>query len=273
MDQLIIHEYHLSIKGVKRTVLYHFSDVHLCLADADSTPSDRERAVTRTESWKAERLQFATHHGEPCGEELQISAEEHLAHLLQEVAKDGDALVIAGDLFDFVNEASARAYEHYFADLAIPHLFVCGNHEPKEHIPDGCALARIKQPVQTMALGGVTVVGFDDSERTITAEQLTALRELLSGGEPLIVAMHIPIQTEQNEVHLRCDDYFRLNYPGAPRENLEFIELIRQNPDKIAAVLTGHLHFLNTAELAPGLVQYVSSQGILGNLNKYIIGE
>jgi hypothetical protein len=37
--------------------------------------------------------------------------------------------------------------------------------------------------------------------------------------------------------------------------------------------VAGHLHFLNTCELAPGFTQYVSSQGLLGNLNRYVIGE
>ncbi|MBO5897534.1 MAG: metallophosphoesterase [Clostridia bacterium] len=273
MDQLIIHEYHLKIKGVKRKVLYQFSDVHLCPADESSTPRDRERAAARTQSWREERLQFATHHGERCDESLRIPAEEHLTNLLQAVTTDGDALVIAGDLFDFVNEAAARVYDEHFADLPVPHLFVCGNHEPKKSIPDGYAMARIKQPVQLLDLGDLIIVGFDDSDRTITPEQLAALRELLAQDKPLIVAMHVPIQVEGNEAHKRCDDYFRLNYPDAPRENLEFIDLICQHADKIAAVLTGHLHFLNTSELAPGLVQFVSSQGILGNLNRFVIGE
>lgn len=273
MDQLIIHEYHLKVKGVKRKILYQFSDLHLCLADETSTPHDRERAEARTQSWREERLQFAKGHGERCDESVQISAEEHLTNLLQAVTADGDALVIAGDLFDFVNEASARAYERYFSDLTVPHLFVCGNHEPKRDIPDGYAMARIKQPVQVMELDDLTVVGFDDSERIITPDQIDALRELVAQDKPLVIAMHVPIQVEGNEAHKRCDDYFRLNYPDAPRENLEFIELIRESADKIAAVLTGHLHFLNTSELAPDLVQYVSSQGILGNLNRFIIEE
>lgn len=273
MDQLIVHEYQLKIKGVKKKILYQFSDVHLCLADADSTPGDRERATARTQSWREERLQFAKGHGERCDEELQIPAEEHLEHLLQAVARDGDALVIAGDLFDFVNEASARAYDHYFDRYPVPHLFVCGNHEPKKEIPDGYALSRIKQPVQMLDLGDLLIVGFDDSDRIITPEQLAALKELLAQDKMLIVAMHIPIQTEDNDAHRQCSDYFRLNYPDAPKENLEFIDLIQKNANRIAAVLTGHLHFLNTCELAPGLVQYVSSQGILGNLNRYMIGE
>ena len=54
MDQLIVHEYQLKIKGVKKKILYQFSDVHLCLADAAATPGDRERASARTQSWREE---------------------------------------------------------------------------------------------------------------------------------------------------------------------------------------------------------------------------
>jgi hypothetical protein len=89
----------------------------------------------------------------------------------------------------------------------------------------------------------------------------------------VVIAMHVPIQVEGNQAHARCDDYFRLNHAEAPQENLEFIDLIRKNAGKIVAVVAGHLHFLNTCELAPGLTQYVSSQGLLGNLNRYVIGE
>ena len=55
--------------------------------------------------------------------------------------------------------------------------------------------------------------------------------------------------------------------------NLRFIELIKANSDKIAAVLCGHLHFANDSHITDGIMQYVSTQGVTGNLNKYIIGE
>ena len=273
MEHLIVHEYRIPIKGVKQKILYHFSDVHLSLDDALSTPEERERAQQKTQSWREERMQFARHHGEACGEEHQLEATEHLEHLLAAAEADGDALVIAGDLFDYVSPANVRAFEQRFSRLSVPYVYVCGNHEPRRAIPDESAMAVIKQPVQTLDLGDMLLVGFDDSERAITDHQLDALRDLLAQDKPLILAMHIPIQIEQNPDHKACDDYFRLNHQGAPAQNLAFIELIRQNPDKIAAVLTGHLHFLNRCELAPGLTQYVSSQGVLGNLNRYVIGE
>jgi hypothetical protein len=114
---------------------------------------------------------------------------------------------------------------------------------------------------------------FENCRRVITREQINALKSALAEDKPIIVAMHIPIQAEHNEIHKTCSEYFRINYTDCPAENLEFIDLIYANTDKIAAVLTGHLHFLNVCELVPGLTQYSSSQGITGNINRLEIGE
>ena len=72
---------------------------------------------------------------------------------------------------------------------------------------------------------------------------------------------------------LEAGPYFQLNHAEATAETLRFVELIRQNAGKVAAVFAGHLHFLNVSEIAPGVPQYVSTQGITGNMNRYEIGE
>ena len=273
MSNLILHDYNIHIPGVSRKVIYHFSDVHLCLSDEASTPEECAKAAEKTQSWETGRLGFAKHHGEPCDEAHPIAATEYFEQMLQAAAADGNALVVAGDMFDYTSGANVRAYDKCFGHLPLPYMMVRGNHESINAIPDDSRMAEIKRPVQILDLGDVILVGFDDAKRVITQEQLDELASLLAQPKPLILAMHIPIQVEGNAAHQQCDDYFRLNYDGAPEENLAFIEMIRQNAGKIAAVLCGHLHFLNTCTLAPGLTQYVSSQGLLGNLNRYVIGE
>ena len=273
MNGLTIHEYTLKIPGVAPKVLYHFSDAHLNLSDADSCEQERDTAAQRAKNWENGRKQFALGYGEPYGEAQQRSALQHFDALFELAQTDGDALVIAGDAFDYVNEAHHRFYDTRFSALTVPYLYVCGNHEYDGEIITGSKLDEITRPVQMLDLGDVLLVGFNDAQRVITKEQLDCLAALLEGDKPLILAMHIPIQTADNVTMARCDDYFRINYPGAPAENLAFCELIQSRADKIAAVLAGHLHFLNTCPLAPGLVQFVSSQGITGHINRYHIGE
>ena len=89
----------------------------------------------------------------------------------------------------------------------------------------------------------------------------------------MILVLHIPIMAEGNrELLLSCGEYFRLNHSEADEETLAFIELVKSHPEKILAVLSGHLHFRCNCDLVPGIPQYVSSQGILGNINRYEIG-
>jgi hypothetical protein len=78
--------------------------------------------------------------------------------------------------------------------------------------------------------------------------------------------------TGNREILEPCGEYFRLNHRDADAETLDFIDLIQSHPEKILAVLAGHLHFTCNSEIAPGIPQYVSSQGILGNINRYEIG-
>ena len=122
-------------------------------------------------------------------------------------------------------------------------------------------------------LGDLIVLGFDDSTRVITPAQLDALREALAGDKPLIILLHIPFAVPENEAMLRgCGEYFMLNYDGCPAENTAFVELITSHPHRIVAVLAGHLHFNHTCPVAEGLTQYVSSQGMTGHINRYVIG-
>ena len=273
MSKVLVHEYNIKIKGVSPKIIYQFSDVHLNLADELSSPEEVEDTQNRIVNWHRIREKFTTRFSEPYGDDQRLEAEEHFENLVAEAKKDGDALVITGDVFDHLNCAHLRFFEKRFADLGIPYVFACGNHEYVNDIPRDSALAEIARPVQELDLGDVLIMALENSQRLITREQIDALKARLAEDKPIIVAMHVPIQAEHNEIHKTCSEYFRLNYEGCPAENLEFIDLLYKNTGKIAAILAGHLHFLNVCELAPGLTQYVSTQGITGNINRIVIGE
>ena len=163
-----------------------------------------------------------------------------------------------------MNPPSGRSWQN---------LWVCGNHEDPTQIPDGLLCSAAKQPIQILKLDGVTLVGIDNSRRCITPEQTARIRDLLEGDKPLILVMHIPIMVPGNrEILEPCGEYFRLNHSEADEETLAFIELVKSHPEQILAVLSGHLHFRCNCDLVPGIPQYVSSQGILGNINRYEIG-
>lgn len=270
---ILLHAFRIPVPGVQKKVIYHFSDIHLTLWDSLSGPEEVRKAKEGVEGWNGTRSWFANHYGEPDTPSQHKSAPEHFSDLLN-LARSGDALVMAGDICDYVNGPNLRCLEQKLEAFPAPWLAVCGNHDLARDIPEGYLYSRIRHPVQVQDLGDLLLVGLDDSQRTITPEQNRQLQQLLTLGKPMILVLHIPIMAESNrELLLSCGEYFRLNHSEADAETLKFIDLLQHNTDKIAAVLAGHLHFHNECEIAPGLIQYVSSQGILGNINRYELGE
>ena len=270
---IVVRSYRIAVPGVRKKILYHFSDCHLSVYDDLCTPEERKRAEDGIAGWEKGRENFARQYHQPCTEAQKRSVADYFRNLVGHACADGDALALCGDIFDYVSGANVRFFEKEMAELSIPFLAVCGNHESDGHIPGDSLFARVRNPVQVLDLGDLILVGVDNSRRQITGQQNEKLREVLAIGKPVIVAMHIPVMTEGNwKLLLECGDYFRLNHPDAAPVTLEFIEILKENGPRIAAVLAGHLHFPNDSEIVPGLTQYVSSQGVLGCINRYEIG-
>ena len=271
-NSVLIHDYKIPVPGIRKKVIWHFSDVHLTEYDALSTPEEVLRAKESAEGWEETRRYFAVKNGEPWEPEQRIPAAEHLKALL-ELAKTGDALLVAGDMSEYISPANMRHLDEAFGSFPIPWLAVCGNHDPADQIPEGHVYSRVKQEAQILELEDMVILGLDDSQRAVNAGQLETLKRLLRGEKPLLILMHVPFSTPENRAILEeCGEYFRLDHPQATPEAEVFRELIRENAHKIVAVMAGHLHFGNVSELVPGVTQYVSSQGILGNINRYEIG-
>jgi 3',5'-cyclic AMP phosphodiesterase CpdA len=271
-NSVLIHDYKIPVPGIRKKVIWHFSDIHLTEYDALSTPEEVLRAKESAEGWEETRRYFAVKNGEPWEPEQRIPAAEHLKALL-ELAKTGDALLVAGDMSEYISPANMRHLDEAFGSFPIPWLAVCGNHDPADQIPDGHVYSRVKQEAQILELEDMVILGLDDSQRAVNAGQLETLKRLLRGEKPLLILMHVPFSTPENRAILEeCGEYFRLDHPQATPEAEVFRELIRENAHKIVAVMAGHLHFGNVSELVPGVTQYVSSQGILGNINRYEIG-
>ena len=269
---ILIHDYKIPVPGIRKKVIWHFSDIHLSEYDALSTPEEVLRAKESAEGWEETRRYFAVKNGEPWEPEQRIPAAEHLKALL-ELAKTGDALLVAGDMSEYISPANMRHLDEAFGSFPIPWLAVCGNHDPADQIPEGHVYSRVKQEAQILELEDMVILGLDDSQRAVNAGQLETLKRLLRGEKPLLILMHVPFSTPENRAILEeCGEYFRLDHPQATPEAEVFRELIRENAHKIVAVMAGHLHFGNVSELGPGVTQYVSSQGILGNINRYEIG-
>jgi hypothetical protein len=267
---LIVYEYKIPLKNAKKTVVYQFSDVHLTEYDALSSDGERAFAIYQSPRWENMRKYYANAHREPFEAEQKISPLEHFKNLVS-LAKTGDAFIMAGDIFDVVSGANLRAFERVLNGASTPYIYVCGNHEPSAELPSGFVA---KNPAQKIELDNFNILGFNNEDRTISKFQLDFLKEELQKDKKVIITMHVPILCESNREKVESlGEYFRLNNSDSTAETLEFIDTINKNSDKILMVTCGHLHFNYESSLDSKIPQIISSQGITGSINKYIIGD
>lgn len=255
--------------------IMHISDVHLTCKDDLSSEEEAKRADKRTADWVTTRKDFAKGFGEICEAEHNIPAQQQLMDLLSYTEENkADALLISGDLVDFYSSANMRFVQRMLEDLTIPYMWVCGNHEAhKENYPDYAPFMRMDPSFQVIEQEDFLIVGIDNGQREISPYQLERLKALFAKDKPILLVMHVPIKTKGNAALLqsKCGPYFMLNYEGCSDTTTEFCELLCSGRTPVRAIFTGHLHFENVSEFAPGKYQFGASQALIGFINDFTI--
>ena len=267
---VVLHPVKIKVKGIAKKVFYHISDAHLTCVDELSSKEEIKWAKECEENWIKTRAYLAKEHNEAFND-MSLSAEEYFKSAISEV-KNADALILSGDICDFISDANMRFLENELKTVAYPIVSVCGNHEDKNKIPDGYIFSITKEPISLLEFEDLCLVGIDNSLKKVTKEQTQKLKEILDLKKPIILVMHTPIKTEDTaEIFKEVGDYYALNHSEQDENTKEFIELIKANDDKIILVLAGHLHFKTVGHITNKLCQITASQVMTGNIFKYEI--
>ena len=257
----------LTIPGVRGEHLFmHISDTHISTTDELSTPEERSETEKQEALWAdfkekfaRGKLPFSQGNDEPYGEAQKIStvaAFEKQMALARELKPE--ALLLSGDNLDHMHPAGERYLKKMLASYEGKFLCVPGNHE-------AAACDGAWQPgVHTLEFDGFRIAAVDNSQRTVSAEDLEALNALCAEGKPMILLCHVPLSTDacREEMH-RIMDYFYIDAETADETGRAFVSLCEES-DAIRAVLCGHVHGYHEMEFAPGKLQVVGSQGMAG---------
>ena len=259
--------------GLEKPVkLLHVTDTHLGLVDEHDDA--RKHAL-------AER--FST-------PDRARDLEEQLAY----AKASCDLLVHTGDLMDFVSHANVAAARKFVADEHV--FFIAGNHDYSQYVGEAWEdqAYRMNSYMQmgyglgvpmffnARTVGGVNIVGIDNSYYLFQDWQLWRLKREVEKGLPIVLAFHDPLFEESlfqhhrqissepctylvgcDEAHLLCYNEFRAVQQRPDEPTLHMIEYIKNEP-LIKVLLTGHLHFSYESEIAPGVPQFVTGGGYDG---------
>lgn len=269
---IALHSFKISIAGVKPKLLYQISDAHLTHYNELSTKDEIDWAKHSTEHWLKARAYLAKEHNESFND-MSLSAEDYFKNALAFI-ENADALILSGDICDYVSQANICFIEEGLKKINAPIVAVCGNHERPEQIKDGYIFSKAKEPFSVLELDDILIVGIDNSLKKISKEQNQKLKEILKLNKPIILVMHTPIKTEDTaEIFDKVGDYYALNSSEQDENTSEFVELLKQNDDKVVLVLAGHLHFKTIGHITQKLCQITASQMLTGNIFRYEIGE
>ncbi len=260
-------ENRIVIPGVRgEHLLMHVTDTHISTTDESSTPEEREQTQKQETLWAEFKEKFArglmpfcAGADEPYGDAQRIPTAEAFEKQMA-LAKElrPEALLLSGDNLDYMHPAGARYLAKRLA--AYPGRFLCvpGNHEDPEC--PGCW----SPGVRTLDFEGFRIAAVDDSQRTVSSEDLAALRALCEEGTPLIVLCHVPLATPPcREEMQRLIEYFYIDCETEDENGRAFVSLCEKN-ETVRAVICGHVHGFHAVELAPGKPQIVGSQGMAG---------
>lgn len=229
-----------------------------------------------------------------CSEEYFFKALEY--------AKQNDLTVLhTGDMIDFFSQGNFDFVDKYLEEA--DYIYAPGNHDfchllgqdkgdyeyKWEKIKDIAPHIKNNLYFDSRIIGCVNVVTMDDSYYSISKGQLEMLRAEVAKGYPVILAMHVPIFTEElAEISYKrwnydcayligASDSFISKYSEERRlqqkpdsATLEAIEYIKDEP-LIKAVVAGHTHLNFEGELRKGLMQYVTNGSFTGYVREITI--
>lgn len=258
----------LTIKGLSKTYRFmQISDCHIYVNSDENDELDRAFTEERIaeKAWKATDKTPA----EMFCEALEDADQETV-----------DALIVAGDAVDYISPANLTFVRESFAKTKSEILYVFGNHEgghykkktdPRSCYPSYDGLMPGSPDFWVKDYGELLLVGMDDSDHKLTAEQISKLKEQCARNLPILLIIHTPIASEDiREKVLKAwgsgADWFMLGYDEKRTQGYtkEFFDLVMQPDSPIKAVLAGHDHFSYSGPLPGERMQYVSAPSFTG---------
>ena len=254
------------IPGLAGThTLLQISDLHLSVFDELSDEAEREKAESREANWMKLREDFTIWHSEPFDDSKRIPSAEVLKKMLAIAeAIQPDALVMTGDMLDFVGPAGVKTMRRALEGSSCRLVYVDGNHDAGT----GAASVGVERIAR---LDGFTVVGINNGNMSVSDAELAELKALCAEGTPLIIAQHVPALTEASRDKIvGFGEYF---YIDAASQNANAAELVRieRDDEAVMAVLCGHLHCFVRSEIAAGKPQLCASSALCGFVHRITV--
>lgn len=268
--------------GLKKEYKFiQLSDMHLACVDEESTAEDKSEYTRCVERWRSLKYDFARDNGEFCDERYDIEPKLLFDMLVDYALKEkADALILSGDIYDRVTDSNIRWLNSFMKNAPLPVVYCPGNHdwvnEAGEH--NVCQYNRLMNAIKnpecdSYDFGELELVTIDNGTKMITDKQIEFLKSKLGTDKKIVLVVHAPLYLGESgeEIRSKMSPYFLCGVEGDPEKAIEFNRIVKENDDKIVAVLAGHIHAFHEGKLTDSLTQYTTSSGLIGACREIII--
>jgi len=270
----------VKISVLKNTYNFvHVSDSHISVYDQDSTADEIEFANKHAKQWSVPGLDQ---------KQAFCDAVEYADK------SNADGLMVTGDCVDFIYKPNLDYVKEKFAAMKTELLYVPGNHETGDY-DFKPSRAGISEPFISnyndlmfgdpsfwvKDFGELLIIGIDDSTRCVSESQLSRLKEQSKRGLPIILLMHIPLNTEAITPAVIAKwgegglSHFTLGHEKHDDITKEFCKFVKSTESNVEAVIAGHSHLPENhhGEFAPGRYQHVAVPTFTGIINHYTVSK
>ena len=211
-----------------------------------------------------------------------MTSEEQFPYWMEYANKNHvDGLLMGGDIIDYPSFANIRYMKNNLDTLQMPYLYVFGNHDwtyPWEYMTH--TASKLYKPLLKQFIKGndaaqileyedLVILGIDDSTNRVDEEALPIVQQALELGKPVIVMLHVPLQTDTlMEKSIKGWGTALMIGEDAikPDEATQkFLDMILNENSPVCAVLAGHVHLEDTSPLNDRITQYVVEMSSKGN--------
>lgn len=256
--------------NLKKTyTLVHFSDVHIVAFPNDIDSKEYAQANEHESAWYRVRKDFANYFKETCTEEQMIPSIDCLKKLLAYTTSiHPNLLMMSGDILDYDSQSNIDFLTKELNQIDYPFVLSCGNHE---HPDIFSQLTNHQETFMVKNLKEFKVISVDNSTKKFSKKQVELLKKELGDNLPILLCMHIPLMTKNNQEEMKkYDSYYIIDHQNCDVSTKEFIDLILSAP-QIKHVFCGHTHGKGCSSLIANKNQYCASSGLIGYVNKIMI--
>lgn len=258
----------IQVGGLKKTYRFLFvSDTHVIVPDAQDELRVQELGSSRMNYFRNRKW---------------MTSEEQFPYWMEYANKNHvDGLLMGGDIIDYPSFANIRYMKNNLDTLQMPYLYVFGNHDwtyPWEYMTH--TASKLYKPLLKQFIKGndaaqileyedLVILGIDDSTNRVDEEALPIVQQALELGKPVIVMLHVPLQTDTlMEKSIKGWGTALMIGEDAikPDEATQkFLDMILNENSPVCAVLAGHVHLEDTSPLNDRITQYVVEMSSKGN--------